>query len=74
MINLRNPGQFLAVVAFALTVGGLVSIAFGIGSLLGEAACYIAVGIVLVAAGIAATGIWSMLFRAMGGGVDGEAE
>ncbi len=74
MIDFRNPGQFLALITFLLIVGGLISVASGIGILFGDAAGRIAVGIVLVIAGIAAAGIWSMLFRAMGGGDDGKAE
>ncbi len=74
MINLRNPGQFLAIIAFALIVAGLLSVASGIGVLLGEAAGDIAVGVVLVLSGVTVTGIWSMLFRAMGGGGDGDGE
>lgn len=74
MINLRNPGQLLAIIAFTLIVTGLLSVASGVGVLLGEAAGDIAVGFVLVLSGVVVTGIWSMLFRAMGGGDDGEAE
>lgn len=74
MINLRNPGQFLAALAFALVVVGLVCVAGGVGIIFGEGAGYIATGIVLVAAGASVGVAWRRLYREMGGGEDGEGE
>ena len=67
MINLRNPGQFLAALAFGLVVLGLACVAAGVGVIFGDGAGCMAMGVVLVAA-------WKRLYREMGGGGDGEAE
>lgn len=74
MINLRNPGQFLAALAFCLVVAGLVCVAGGVGIVFGEGAGYIATGVVLTASGASVGVAWKRLYREMGGGVDGDAE
>lgn len=74
MIDLRNPGQFLAALAFALVVVGLCCVAGGIGIIFGEGAGYIATGVVLAAAGSSVGVAWKILYREMGGGGDGEGK
>lgn len=74
MIDFRNPGQFLAALAFFLVVAGLCCVAGGIGIIFGEGAGYIATGVVLAAAGASVGVAWKMLYREMGGGGDGEGE
>ncbi len=74
MINLRNPGQFLAALAFGLVVSGLVCAAAGVGVIFGEGAGYIATGVVFAAAGASVGVACKRLYREMGGGGDGEGE
>lgn len=74
MINLRNPGQFLAALAFCLVVAGLCCVASGIGIIFGEGSGYIATGVVLAAAGTSVGVACKRLYREMGGGSDGEGE
>lgn len=74
MINLRNPGQFLAALAFGLVVLGLACVAAGVGVIFGDGAGCIAMGVVLVASGASVGVAWKRLYREMGGGEDGESE